>query len=110
MSKKQEAQREQEQAVTWLNTHLTQKKIYCFVMHVSSSGMSRVIKTCVIIENELMDISYYVAKALGWRMDKHGRGVIVNGCGMDMCFHLVYELSYTVGSKKDGYHLTHVRM
>lgn len=106
MSKKQETQREQQECLTWLKKHLVPNhNIYCFVMHVSSSGMSRVIKTCAIIDGELMDISYYVAKTLGWRLDKHGRGVIVQGCGMDMCFHTIYELSYAVFGL--GYSLTH---
>ena len=40
-------------------------------------------------------LGYNVARALGWRPDKD-QGVYVHGCGMDMGFHLVYELSHVL--------------
>lgn len=56
--------------------------------HVSSSGMSRSIS---IVHND-QDITWTVARFLGEPLDSHG-GIRVDGCGMDMGFHLVYSLS-----------------
>jgi hypothetical protein len=59
-------------------------------VHVSRSGMMRNIR---IFSPDMRDISALAAAALGWTEGKHG-GVRVDGCGMDMGFHLVYSLSY----------------
>ena len=65
------------------------------VMHVSRSGMSRVIRCQAIDKHNgepyIRDISHLVATAIGDRWDDRG-GVIVGGCGMDMCFATVYAL------------------
>ena len=42
------------------------------------------------------DMSWAVARLLGWSFDRRNDGVKVNGCGMDMGFHLVYSLSYVL--------------
>jgi hypothetical protein len=71
--------------------------IYTHVEHVSRSGMMRVISAKVIRDNEPRDISWLVAKALDWSyQDKWPYGVKVNGCGMDMAFHLVTTLASTL--------------
>lgn len=73
--------------------------IYTTVMHVSRSGMSRTISMYIpVIEADgrgkrrmaIRGIDSLAAKALGWRWKG---GLILDGCGMDMCFHAVYELS-----------------
>jgi len=57
--------------------------------------MSRSIK--VILPQDggtgVWDASYLVARAVGWQFDRNHGGVKVEGCGMDMGFHLVYTLS-----------------
>lgn len=68
--------------------------VYTILRHVSRSGMSRSISTVIDGEEGPNDISYMVARALGNRMDRDRGGVIVGGAGMDMGFHLVYNLSY----------------
>lgn len=45
--------------------------------------------------NALTTIDYWAARALGYRIGKHG-GIVVGGCGMDMGFHLVYNLGRTL--------------
>lgn len=40
--------------------------------------------------------NHSVAIALGMRRAKRGDGLVVGGCGMDMGFHLVYELSHAL--------------
>lgn len=57
--------------------------------HVSRSGMLRCVSP--IIDGE--DCSWLVARALGLRVDQMKGGVRISGCGMDMGFHLIYELS-----------------
>jgi hypothetical protein len=67
--------------------------------HVSRSGMSRSISTLILHTDGSADVSDYsglVARALGWPFDEKHGGVKVAGCGMDMGFHLVYSLSYTL--------------
>lgn len=67
---------------------------YTILRHVSRSGMSRSISVIVIDnENEPIDVSFLVARLLGWRLDHERGGVKVSGFGMDMGFHLVYEMS-----------------
>jgi hypothetical protein len=41
-------------------------------------------------------VSYLVARALGERIDRNNGGVKVSGCGMDMGFSLVYNLSHVL--------------
>jgi hypothetical protein len=66
--------------------------IYTELLSVSRSGMTRHIKPIIIQENEPNWIGYNVAVLLEERLDDNG-GVVMGGCGMDMGFHLVYELS-----------------
>jgi len=89
------------------------KTVYTFLRHVSSSGMSRDI-TLKMVDDDgtLRDITYLSAKAMGETCrDRHGWNVIrVHGCGMDMGFHLVYNLShslYTGDLDRAGYVLSH---
>lgn len=80
---------------------LTKKsKIYVTVSHVARSGMSRWIKVFVLRNGKMINIGDLVAKKLGLRYDV-GKGIYVQGCGMDVCFWLTYQL----GSKlfNNGY-------
>jgi len=49
-------------------------------------------KPFVMVENSPVWIGYHVAAILDLPLDKNG-GVRVGGCGMDMGFYLVYEVS-----------------
>lgn len=79
--------------------------------HVSSSGMSRDISVLYAKDNQILNITYSVAKAIGWPLvERNGsRAIKVGGAGMDMGFHLVYTLSsvlYRGTTESDpGYHL-----
>lgn len=69
----------------------------CTVMHVSRSGMSRTIMLQIPLLDDngrpyIRDISYLVAKAIGARFDQKNGGVVMGGCGMNMCFAAVYNL------------------
>lgn len=77
--------------------------IYTNVNRVSSSGMSRNISLYAIIPAKkgeparLANITYSVSVVTGFSM-KEG-GIQVSGCGMDMCFHLVYGLGRSLWPK-----------
>jgi len=67
--------------------------VFTTLYHVSKSGMFRAIGLHVIKNNEPVNLSYHAAKATGYTIsNKHG-GVAMSGCGMDMGFGLVYNLS-----------------
>jgi hypothetical protein len=86
-------------------------KVLTLNRHVSSSGMSRDISVFYVKDNQILNITYSVAKAMGWKLvERNGsRAIKVGGCGMDMGFHLVYTLStvlYRGSIESDpGYHL-----
>ena len=75
--------------------------IWTTVKHVSRSGMQRSISCYVIHHNEPRWIDSLICEATGFSFDKAREAVRVNGCGMDMGFHIVYELSYALF--KDGF-------
>lgn len=66
--------------------------VYTNVLSVARSGMSRTIKCYMVREGEMSDITYPVAQITGYSIAKNG-GIRIGGCGMDMGFALVYELS-----------------
>ena len=65
--------------------------VYCVLCHVSRSGMQREIKFYARQGNEMRYLSGYM-EALGLGRRGKREGNIVGGCGMDMGFHLVYNL------------------
>ena len=74
--------------------------IYCFTRHVSKSGMSRNIKVLDIKNESPSYWNYYISKILGYTLKNDGT-LKVQGCGMDMGFHVVYQLSDALFN--DGY-------
>jgi hypothetical protein len=66
--------------------------VYSVVRHVSRSGMRRHIDLYAIKDNKPVYLSGMAADALGMRRGKTQDGIVTDGCGMDMCFHLVYNL------------------
>jgi hypothetical protein len=65
--------------------------VYTILRWVSESGMSRRIDLYVIHDNRPVWITGYVADLLGHTLTDNG--MRVSGCGMDMGFHTVYNLS-----------------
>lgn len=80
--------------------------VYTILRHVSNSGMSRRIDLYVIKKNQPYFITGSVGKVLGYRHEYRKGGLVVGGCGMDMGYHLVHDLSRVL-FKKDGYDLHH---
>jgi len=97
---------DREEAANWFNKNVTAgDRLYCIIRHVSKSGMKRIISVNAIRNNEPIDISHAVAVLTDSAWDRDHYGVIVNGCDMDMCFGLVYDVAGAVFW--DGYKLKH---
>jgi hypothetical protein len=109
LSKKAQAQLDRDYAVERLLTYYIKPgvKVYTIMRNVSSSGMSRDISLVIGDGNDIADITYYAAQALGDKLieSKGHRAIRVRGAGMDMGFHLVYNLSSVLfhGQDRAGY-------
>lgn len=77
--------------------------LYTVLRHVSSSGMSRRIDVYKLNGGEPDYLSGWVGAILGLRVHDKG-GLVVGGCGMDMGFHVVSNLSRALFP--DGYGCT----
>ena len=66
--------------------------VYTTVRSVAKSGMSRTMTLHVVLDGEIRGITYSAAVVLGYPL-QNGGSLRVNGCGMDMGFHIVYCLS-----------------
>ncbi|MBP8294783.1 MAG: hypothetical protein KAX84_01665 [Burkholderiales bacterium] len=69
--------------------------VHCILRNVSRSGMSREIGLVINVDGHMLHPNHAAAAVLGERLGKRD-GVIVQGCGMDMGFHLVYSLSHVL--------------
>jgi len=81
--------------------------VYTVLRSVSASGMTRHISLKVAQGDDIYDITYLAAQAMKEKIsERNGYNTIkVNGCGMDMGFHLVYNLSSVLfaGEERAGY-------
>jgi hypothetical protein len=94
--------KEQSAAIEKLREKFKAGDTVCTVLrHVSRSGMSSSIS---VLDKDNSDISYLVARALGSTIDQKNGGVKVTGCGMDMGFEIVYNMSYWM--YRDGFGCT----
>lgn len=93
ISKKAEQESEKGQALHMLRKYLKPgDTVHCVLRHVSASGMSRRIDFYKLRGDDMIYLSGYISNLLGYkRGDKSG--LRVDGCGMDMGFAVVYELS-----------------
>ena len=66
--------------------------IYCILRHVSASGMSRRISLVVMQDGKPRNITGTAAAAMASTLNRDEFSIVVNGCGMDMGFHLVSSL------------------
>ncbi len=61
--------------------------------HCSRSGMSRSISPVIHRDGQTVDLSYWIIRLLELSFDRKHDGVKMGGCGMDMGFALVYDMS-----------------
>lgn len=91
--------------------------VYTKLCHVSKSGMYRVIDTYVMKKNQPRRISWSTAIVTDMGYDRKHEGVKASGCGMDMGFSVVYNLSHALyghgykcrgkGKCPSNYHTNH---
>ena len=98
LSKKEQVKQEKESAKEYLRSIFDGQErpvAYTSLKWISSSGMSRDMKVLAVKNNQILDITWYIAKLdIGTLKERNGQRVVrIGGCGMDMGFHVVYTLS-----------------
>lgn len=72
--------------------------IYTILRSVSKSGLTRSIGFYIVDNNkEIININYYIKVLLGYKFNKAHDGLRIEGCGMDMGFHVVHTLLRELG-------------
>lgn len=96
MTRKDKAERQE--AIARLREEIRPgDKIYTILRHRSRSGMQRSISLIQIdAQGTAREWDYLAARAMGDRIDNVNGGIKVGGCGMDMGFHIVYNLGRTL--------------
>lgn len=79
---------------------------YTVLRHVSSSGMQRRISVLGVMGGEIVCLDWAVSRVLGRRVHPNG-GIIIGGCGMDMGFALIYDLTATLYGIDAAYSINH---
>ena len=71
--------------------------VHTNLVRVSKSGMSRLISVHTVDpDGEIRNVSGYVAKVIGFSIDRDRMALKVSGCGMDMGYHVAYALSHAL--------------
>lgn len=69
-------------------------QVYTNLKRVSASGMTRHISLHIANKDgNIQDITWHVSRVLGDTINRDTGGLVVGGCGMDMGFSVVYNLS-----------------
>lgn len=85
---------DKDHSLEMLNKFLNKNQtVYCVLRHVSRSGVRREIALFVIHENRMQVISGWVSDVLEMPINRDNLGIKIDGCGMDMGFHVVYNLA-----------------
>ena len=71
-------------------------EIACILRHRAASGMFRVIQLVKLDRDRTRYLGFNAAAAMGGRYDDKREGIAVSGAGMDMGFHLVYNLGHAL--------------
>lgn len=101
ISKKRQLELDRQEAIIYLQSLLKPgDTVYTTVSNVSRSGMSRHISCYIPVEDKnygngkhIKDITHWVGLAAGYRRSTKSGALVVGGCGMDMGFSVVYNLS-----------------
>lgn len=73
--------------------------LHTVVRSVSKSGMSHRLDVYKLQNGDAQYLTHLAAKACGYSIPSKGKGLRIGGCGMDMGFALVYELSQALFPK-----------
>lgn len=91
MTKAQQAERD---AIATLRATLPPgSTVYTILRHVARSGMFRAIDCILLNEGQPHRITWAVAQTTGFTYNRRHEALGVGGCGMDMGFHVVSNLS-----------------
>ena len=77
-------------------------EVYTLLKHVSKSGMQRTIQILAFKDNQPLYLGYRIAGILDMPYDERREGIKINGCGMDMGFAIIYDLSSHLYKNPDG--------
>jgi hypothetical protein len=82
--------------------------IVATVKQISNSGTSRIISFAAVKNNGLYRLDYAIQIILHLNATKKStEGLIINGCGMDMIFHTLYNLNGRI-AVYDGQEYSHL--
>ena len=73
--------------------------VYTVLRHVDDDGMIRHLSAFVIKNNEPLNITWKVAKAIKASYDQKHQSLIAEGCGLDVGFDVVYNLGLALFQK-----------
>jgi hypothetical protein len=108
-----EAMQDKAESAAYLKTILKPgDEVRTILRSCSRSGMSRRISLVVAHDGEVQDVTYHAARAMGEKVKQGGQyvqdaGIVIGGCGMDMGFSLVYNLSRYLFPDGFGYPVTY---
>ena len=95
LTKKDKAE-QHESSKKWLKENIKEKEtIYYCVTHVSKSGMSRDIKFMYHDGERLLNLSGFFSELCDYKWNGNG-SIKVQGCGMDMGFHVISSVARTL--------------
>jgi hypothetical protein len=93
-TKAQQKATDRADAIATLKKHLKPgAEVLTILRHVAKSGMMRVIDVYVAHKGDMIRLTWAACEATGIKYNRKHEGAEMGGCGMDMGFALVYELS-----------------
>ena len=72
-----------------ITVHYVDEKIDC-----GDIILQRIFK--ITDKDNILDLSYHIAKALQYPFNDKHHAIKITGCGMDMAFHVVHNLSHAL--------------
>ncbi|KKS59078.1 MAG: hypothetical protein UV26_C0030G0010 [candidate division WWE3 bacterium GW2011_GWF2_42_42] len=70
------------------------KNIAVNITSVSKSGMSRKMKFYTVSKGKIVWCTFVMGKVLQMKLTERDEELTVNGCGMDMVFHILTNFNY----------------
>ena len=70
--------------------------IFTTVRRVARSGMSRTIDAYLLLHDDKVWLSGLIARAGLFNLDRKSEALKVQGCGIDLGFHVVYETAHAL--------------
>ena len=104
LMRKNQQRIDKEKSIETLKEYLKEDMtIHSIIRTVSSSGETRNISFKITDKDNILDLSYHIAKALKYPFNDKHHAIKIKGSGMDMAFHVVHNLSHILFN--NGYKL-----